>query len=189
MTEHLPACLTPDRADELAFNDEGRAYTIEAYGTDRNGYINGDVPTKGVLNVGHGCVYITGTVGEGARLRGRQGVYCARSISASTILDGGNLLIVSNETPEENVVQISQNAQSLTPILVVPESVRAKAFDVLVNNGIRSAEHSGNIPARPLKKLSEAFPSEPMKLFYIGQEVQMPKADINRGGTSASPTR
>ena len=98
MTEHLPACLTPDRADELAFNDEGRAYTIEAYGTDRNGYINGDVPTKGVLNVGHGCVYITGTVGEGARLRGRQGVYCARSISASTILDGGNLLIVSNDT-------------------------------------------------------------------------------------------
>lgn len=185
----LPTCLKPESADGLIFNEEGRTSTSEANGTDRNGYIEGDVPQGGVLNVGHGCVYIVGDVGEAAQLRGRQGVYCARKASATTVLDGGNLLIVSDETPEEDLLQISANAIGDIPILVVPESERAAVFDILVQNDIRSANCSGIIPTRPLRNLRQELPSVPMSLYYLGQKLDLPSFNLSPGGASASPAR
>lgn len=172
---NLPSFLTTDNSDPIVFDDSLRAFTREADGTDRNGYLEGDVPAAATISAGHGHLYITGTVQQDAKLRGRVCMFSAKALADNVTIEGG-LLCVVGDTAERNAIIHASEGREAPPILIVPEGQRARIFDFLATQNIRSDDISATIPTRSLKALKDAFPDMPMKLYYSGREIRVPSA-------------
>lgn len=187
MTEKLPSFLKPSNSDELIFKHNEitgklRAHTVEANGTDKNGYIIGDMPKNAALSIGHGDVYITGEIQSGAKIHGRNGMLSAQTISLPCQIMGGSLCLVSNETPPETLYAITEG-QEAPPILTVPESLRADIFDVLALNQVHVADLHSSLPINALKTVQAVFSDAEMHLYYRGEEIRLPPLKKSEANT------
>lgn len=180
----LPQFLRPDNSDPLTFDGSQTTFTIEQHGTDRNGYVQGNMPSGSVLSAGHGHIYIAGEVEKDAKIRGRSCMYCAKSLNASVEVKGGLLMIVGDGADRNALLKMTAR-DSAPPTLVVPEAIRTQVFD-LIGPDIRSDEP--DIPKRALRAVQKAFPAEApsMELYYARAKIDLPP--VRGAGSGRSKT-